>query len=82
MARNLKTESEFGLPILPDPFGNPIAADATGAAAIPGFTDADAIKDGDQSLSLYATGHSLREIYALPAGDFGERSTGKAGAND
>lgn len=71
MPRNLRTESEFGLPRLPDPFGNPIAEGATGIAAITGMTDADAIKAGGNDLSLHTVGHQLREIYATADDQFG-----------
>lgn len=68
MARNFASESEFGLPVLPDPFGEPIAEGATGAAAITGLTDAEAIKAGagadGLSYSTLGAAGALREIYA------------------
>jgi len=76
MARNFAQESEFGLGILPDPFGEPIAEGAVGPAAIPGLTDADAIKAGAGSdgLSYSTLGAQLREIYAKGDGNFGTSS--------
>lgn len=76
MARNFATESEFGLPVLPDPFGNAIPEGATGAAAITAITDADAIKAGAGSDGLAYTDiglvGALREIYAHGDGSFGD----------
>ena len=83
MPRDLRSESEFGLPTLPDPFGEPIAEDAVGAAAIPGFTDSDAIKagaGGTDALNNLTLGAELREIYARGEGTFGPQEP-KAGTS-
>jgi hypothetical protein len=77
MPRNIASESEFGLPSpMPDPFGNPIAEDAVGAAKITGLTDADAVKagaggDGSDLGSMSTMGAALRAIYATPDDTFG-----------
>lgn len=85
MARNFKTESEFGLPVLPDPEGNPIPEGATGLAAIPGLTDGDAIKAGaggtDATPGLFTLGAELREIYSKDPGTLGPK-TPKAGTSE
>lgn len=78
MPRNMKGETEFGLPVLPSPAGEAIAADAVGAAKITGLTDADSIKTGKgNELSLSTTGHQLREIYATGEGEVGPGTVGK-----
>jgi hypothetical protein len=68
MARNLKGETEFGLPILPllpDLDGNP--------SHIPALSDQDAVDAGAVGANspLYSMGEELREIYALGDGPFG-----------
>lgn len=73
MARDMRNESEFGLPILPDPFGEEIPEGASGVAAIPGLSDADAIKAGAVGAEepLRSMGSELREIYARGEGPIG-----------
>lgn len=69
MARNYAEESEFGLGVLPNTSGAPIAE---GVHGIPALTDADAIAAGAVGQeagpvgSVQQLGHELREIYATP----------------
>ena len=76
MARNMRTETEFGLPILPAPDGSEIPAGVSGPAAITAFTDADSIKAGAAGqesgpLSIQQLSHEAREIYAQGDGFLG-----------
>jgi hypothetical protein len=73
MARDLRNETEYGLPLLPDPFGAPIVEGATGVAAITGLSDADATKAGAVGAEeqLRSMGSELREIYATGEGPLG-----------
>jgi len=83
MARDFRTESEFGLPVLPDPFGVPIPDDAVGAKRITGLTDAEAIKAGagaEDGNQLFTNGAQLREIYAQGEGTLGPQEP-KAGTS-
>lgn len=70
MVRDMRGESEFGLPVLPSPDGKPIPEGAQGIAAIPALTDAQAIADGAVGQeagpvgSIQQLGHELRAIYA------------------
>ena len=68
MARNFADETEFGLGLLPDPFGETIAEGSTGIAAITGLTDADAIKAGAGGVN--SVGAELRVVYATPDDKF------------
>jgi hypothetical protein len=85
MARDFLNETEFGLPVLTDPFGNPIAEGTSGAGAtITGLTDADAIKNGAGSTDgnhLFVMGAELREIYATGEGGILGPKEPKAGTS-
>lgn len=74
MARNLKAESEFGLPVLPRPDGSDVPVGATGPEAITALTDADAIKADADTGTLYTLGAELRKIYAVGEGELGPGS--------
>lgn len=81
MARNMRGESEFGLPIMSDPYGNPIPEGASGRAAITAAaTDATAIKNGAKGVDATILGdiaQELREVYATdPDRPLGPAATG------
>lgn len=69
MARNLSSESEFGLPVMSRPDGTPVEEGATGHKAVTAFgTDADAIAEGaagvDAVGSQASVAQELRAVYA------------------
>jgi hypothetical protein len=83
MPRNLKNETEFGLPSpMPDPEGNAIPEGAFGpGVTITGLTDAEAIKTGGDADSLSTVGTELRKIYATGDGGLLGPQTPKAGTS-
>lgn len=78
MVRDLRGESEFGLPVLPGIGleGEPVEP----GAGLPALTDAQAIKDGAVGQeagpvgSVTQLGYELREIYAKGEGTIGPGS--------
>ena len=76
MARDFRSETEFGLPVLPSPSGEPVPEGASGPAAITAFTDADSIKAGAAGqesgpISAAQLSHEARAIYAMGDGFLG-----------
>lgn len=84
MARDMRGETEYGLPVLPDAKGNEIADGAKSPETITGLTDAQAIKDGaggSLGNNLFTLGAELREIYAEGEGGNLGPQTPLAGTN-